>query len=268
MFDIYDWIGEMRSNQRVLDVGAGAGSFPHAAFTCQWLALDDDPAAYNTEVRYQRLVGASHQLPVRDASIDLVICHHALEHLPHLSETLNEMARVLKPEGRCYISIPNGYGLCDAVYRYVFDGGGHVNRFRRDQIVTQIESTVGVRLTACQTLYSSFVYLRRLVDFDGPLPIPRKIPRPVIAFSQRVLYTGTRLIDRFLGTGLSVYGWAFFFERQPSRPFQSQPGFINVCPNCGTGQSAETAPRIGLLSTRCPNCNQTYPHTYPFPNAE
>jgi hypothetical protein len=52
--DIYDWIAQLKSNQWVLDVGSGAGSFPGAEFSCGWLALDDDPAAWSSSTRRPR----------------------------------------------------------------------------------------------------------------------------------------------------------------------------------------------------------------------
>lgn len=273
--DIYDWIAQLDSNQRVLDVGSGAGSFPAAEFTCAWLALDDDPAAFTTLARYNRVVGGSHQLPVREASIDLVICHHALEHLTHLDESLAEMARVLKPGARCYISIPNGYGLCDAVYRHVFEGGGHVNRFRKDEIVSRIEQRLSVRLVGWQKLYSSFVYLRKLMEFldappadlSGRLLTMGRLPRGMIGFAQRTLYSGTRFLDRWLRTDLSVYGWAFFFERTNAPAVTEQPGYLNVCLFCGTGQPAASAERSGWWTCRCQNCGRSYPYFSPFRNA-
>jgi SAM-dependent methyltransferase len=272
--DIYDWIAQLKSNQWVLDAGSGAGSFPGAEFSCAWLALDDDPAAFTTTVRYSRVVGGSHQLPVRDSSIDLLICHHALEHLIHLDQTLSEMARVLKPDGRCYISIPNGYGLCDAVYRFVFEGGGHVNRFREGEAIGQIEERLQVRLVGWQKLYSSFVYLRKLMEFlDAPPPdlsgrlvTLGRLPRPLIGLVQRTLYTGTRFLDRWLRTDLSVYGWAFFFERTPEAAVIEQPGYLNVCPYCGTGQPAASATRTRGWTCRCQNCSRAYPYTRPFRN--
>src|ERR1035438_2666790 len=169
--DIYDWIAQLKSDQWVLDVGAGQGSFPGAEYSCAWLALDDNPAAYSTVVRYSRVVGRGHRLPVRDGSIDLLISHHSLEHLAPLDETLAEMARVLKPGGKCFISVPNGYGFCDAVYRLVFLGGGHVNRFRKDELIRLVEQRLNVRLVGWQKLYSSFVYLHKLMEFlETPAP--------------------------------------------------------------------------------------------------
>jgi SAM-dependent methyltransferase len=277
--DIYDWIAQLKSNQWVLDVGCGAGSFPGAQFACGWLGLDEDPAAFTTVVRYGRVTGKGHQLPVRDASIDLVICHHALEHLGHLDGALAEMARVLKPDGKCYISVPNGYGLCDAVYRLVFLGGGHVNRFRRDEVVRSVEQRLNVHLVGWQKLYSSFVYLRKLMELlETPPPkLPvrllaiSRLPRRSVGLVQRTLYVGTRLLDRWLRTDLAVYGWAFFFEKTPAPALVKagalkQPGYLNVCLYCGTGQPAASAQRTGRLSCRCQNCSRTYPYFRPFGN--
>ena len=272
--DIYDWIGQLKSNQWVLDIGAGAGSFPGAEFTCAWLALDDDPAAFTTTVPYHRVTGRGHQLPVASGSIDLLICHHALEHLAPLDETLSEMARVLKPGGRCYISVPNGYGLCDAIYRLVFKGGGHVNRFHRDELISLLEQRLRVRLVTWQKLYTSFVYLRKLMEMlESPHPkLPLRLraiswlPRRSAGFVQQALYLGTRLLDRYLRTDLAVYGWAFFFERPSGQPVVEQPAYVNVCLYCGTGEPAATAWRIGRLRCRCQNCSGTYPYTPPFRN--
>jgi SAM-dependent methyltransferase len=269
--DIYDWISELRSNQWVLDIGAGEGSFPRAEFSCAWLALDDNRATFTTKVHYGRVFGRGHQLPVREGSIDLVICHHSLEHLAPLDETLAEMARVLRPGGRCFISVPNGYGFCDAVYRLAFLGGGHVNRFRKDELIRLVEQRLNIRLVAWQKLYSSFVYLHKLAELleTAPPGLPRRqkwLPPRSVGFVQRMLYVSTRLLDRWLRTDLSVYGWAFFFEGRPAEPAVEQPAFLNVCMYCGTGQPAASAPRTGWLSCRCRNCSRTYPYTRPFRN--
>jgi SAM-dependent methyltransferase len=272
--DIYDWIAQLKSDQWVLDVGAGQGSFPGAEYSCAWLALDDNPAAYSTVVRYSRVVGRGHRLPVRDGSIDLLISHHSLEHLAPLDETLAEMARVLKPGGKCFISVPNGYGFCDAVYRLVFLGGGHVNRFRKGELIRLVEQRLNVRLVAWQKLYSSFVYLHKLMAFleSAPRGLPRRqkligwLPKGSVGLVQRALYVGARLLDRWLRTDLAVYGWAFFFEKPSGQPVVEQPGYVNVCLYCGTGQGAASAQRTGRLSCRCQNCSRTYPYTRPFGN--
>jgi SAM-dependent methyltransferase len=265
MLDIHDWIAGMRPDQRVLDVGSGAGSFPGASFCCKIVTLDEDPAVRPA------VCARADAIPFANASFDLIVCHHALEHIDDIDTTLAEMARVLTPSGRCFFSFPNGYGFCDAIYRYVFEGGGHVNRLRKDQTVRLIEDRLGVRLVRWQKLYSSFAYLRRLMDLlrDPPPGLqPRllaigRLPRQAIAGFQHLCYLSSRLIDSITGTGLSVYGWALFFERQPATPPDQQPGFINVCIYCGMGQPAATASRRLKLLCRCSSCGRSYPFVPP-----
>jgi SAM-dependent methyltransferase len=76
--------------RQVLDIGSGEGSFAEAG-CYHVVALDDnlDALLYARE----REGGRQH--------------------------------RVFASCGRLYVAVPNGHGLCDAVYRFVFDGGGH-----------------------------------------------------------------------------------------------------------------------------------------------
>ncbi len=41
-----------------------------------------------------------------EASADVVLCHHTLEHVLHPPEALNEMRRLLKPQGRLLLYVP------------------------------------------------------------------------------------------------------------------------------------------------------------------
>jgi SAM-dependent methyltransferase len=45
-------------------------------------------------------------IPFRDASFDLIICCHVLEHLPHDAPALGEIARALKPGAAALIMVP------------------------------------------------------------------------------------------------------------------------------------------------------------------
>ena len=269
--DIHDWLEALGPEDRILDVGSGAGSFPGADCACRIFGLDEDPAAFAGD-GLLRTVGRADRIPFRDGSFDLLVCHHSLEHLENLDESLREMARVLKPGGRCYFAFPNGYGLCDAVYRWVFEGGGHVNRFRREQIVRELEQRLDVRLVRWQKLYSSFVYLRRLMELltQPPPDLQKRLlaiarwPRWTIAAAQWALYVGTRTLDRCFGSDLAVYGWAFYFERRATGSAAEQPGFVNVCPYCGAGQEARSAPRRWKLACRCVNCSRWYAYCPPW----
>ena len=269
--NLHDWIAQLGHGDRILDLASSSGSFPVAGLACSVIAIDEDPQAFEPvaplpNARPARVIGRSQQLPVASASIDLVICNHALEHFLDLDAVLDEIGRVLKPSGRLYVSVPNGHGVCDAVYRWVFEGGGHVNRFRRDDLVRRIESRVGVRLAQWQKLYSSFAYLHTVLPLlDSPSPDLQKrlqrmarLPRVLFKAAQRALYVGTRVADRFLGTQLAVYGWALWFDRG-SAPVVETPPYVNVCQFCGTGHPLESIGRLPRLAWRCPSCQGRNP---------
>ncbi len=263
---MFGCLGDLGPAGRILDIGSSGGSFPGAKLRCSVVAMDEDrgafagPPAPESERRW-RVLGQAERLPVASASIDIVVCSHSLEHFTEFGRALDEAGRVLKPGGRLYVSVPNGYGLCDGVYRWVYEGGGHVNRFRRDDLIRQIEWRAGVRLAEWKKLYSSFVYLhsgRRL----GRLPLPdlparlkrmARTPRVIASSAHHGLYLGTRLLDRALGTGLALYGWAFWFDRGAG-PAVELPSDINVCMYCGAGHPEGSARREGRLAWVCASC--------------
>lgn len=265
-----DWLLELGPGARVLDIASGPGSFPVAGLACSVVAIDEDTGAFTAgalpEGPYWRVFGQSERLPLATASFDLIICNHALEHLSELDDALGEIRRVLKHGGRLYVSVPYGYGVCDRIYRWVFEGGGHVNRFRLDEVVALVEARTGLKLAAWQKLHSSFVYLQRLARMlEAPPPGLAKrimqigkLPRPVLTIAQHVLYRGTRLSDRWLRTHASLYGWAFWFDLDGGAT--ERRAYINVCLYCGGGFPVEEL-RIERRSYCCPSCGGRNPFT-------
>lgn len=276
---MHDWLLELQSGQRVLDLCSGAGSFSPAGLSCTVVALDEDAGAFESPRPsepgpHYRTFGKSGQIPFSDASFDMVICHHGLEHIPTVEETLAEIGRVLKPDGRLVISIPNGFGLCDGIYRFVFEGGGHINRFTRQRAVQLVERCAGVHLSSWHKLYSSFAYLYRLAQAldTRPMSLPRRaralsrVPRTAVYRAQRALYRTTRFADRLFHTNLAVYGWAFYFAHS-SQAALEQPAYLNVCVYCGSGHPAADMHRGGQRFWRCSACETMSPFVQPFRNA-
>lgn len=277
---MYDWIAQLKPGDRVLDLASGPGSFPNERFPCTVVALDEDLDAFVTAAPlppgpYFRVFGHAQRVPFPPATFDLVICHHALEHVADLSGTLSEAGRVLKPGGRFYVAVPNGRGLCDGIYRFLFEGGGHVQRFSRTGLVADVERLTGLRLVRWRALYSSFVYLRRLcelldnphAELSGRLVRIGKLPRRLLTGGQRFLWRATRICDRVFHTGLSIYGWAFYFERtaESCRPVE-EPGYLNVCLGCGAGHPSDSLDLSAGSRYACPACNAPNPYAAPFRN--
>src|SRR5437660_832602 len=151
---MHDWMKELQASHRVLDLGSGAGSLKSFEYPCLIVSVDCDKDAfaksYETGSSVRHVLASGGALPFAPSTFDLVLCNHVLEHVQDLTTTLAEISRVLKPTGRLYIAVPNGHGLCDSIYRYLFEGGDHVNRFTRQGLTTLVERAVDVRLTAWQ----------------------------------------------------------------------------------------------------------------------
>jgi SAM-dependent methyltransferase len=101
-----------RRGVRVLEVGSGFGDLLVYLQSrgCRVLGTDPSPAAavkareYGIEVR----TGTLRALALPAGAFDVIVMSHSLEHVPDPNEELAEAARLLTPEGRLHVAVPNG----------------------------------------------------------------------------------------------------------------------------------------------------------------
>ncbi|GDY02830.1 methyltransferase [Planctomycetota bacterium] len=109
-FDLLDRELRGESALRVLEVGCGAGGMlgPLQRYgTVHGLDIDRDYVQYCAQRGFQRvLCGSGYELPFPDASFDLVCLFDTIEHIPEEQLAMAEIARVLKPGGRVFFSVP------------------------------------------------------------------------------------------------------------------------------------------------------------------
>lgn len=267
-------IAGLRPDQLVVDIGCGHGSFDYRRYPCRILALDVDldealPPVDNSRVLYVR--ASSEELPLSAASADVIVCNHSLEHIAQYKQTLAEIRRVLKDTGAVWISVPNGFGFDDALYRFLYRGGGHVNRFSFNSLVNDVEQIAGLKLLQWARLTSSFIYCKRPELADWPY-LPRRLKffykLPASGSFALALNTVTRLIDKLLNSRLSMYGWGFVFGSRGGITDSSLPSYFNVCLGCGSGHPiaalrSSTHRHWGVKFYRCPRCAQTNPLFHP-----
>jgi len=65
-------------------------------------------------------VGDAMQLDFADASFDVVICSQVYEHVPDPARMMNEISRVLAPEGICYFAATNRFCIMEQHYHLPF----------------------------------------------------------------------------------------------------------------------------------------------------
>ncbi|MCK5282731.1 MAG: class I SAM-dependent methyltransferase, partial [Nanoarchaeota archaeon] len=52
-------------------------------------------------------LAAAQKMPLKDNIFDYVVCTEVIEHMPKLDLCISEMKRVLKPNGRLFLTFPN-----------------------------------------------------------------------------------------------------------------------------------------------------------------
>ena len=257
------WLSEMSPSQRVLDLGCGSGSLKSQTLGLRVVGIDVNVTGLARASGLTGVCGRCQNLPFADGSFDFAISHHSLEHFRDAESVILEVGRVLKTSGRLFVSVPEGASFSDRLYRLMFCGGDHWQRFSFESVVGAIESGTGLRLAGSQEMFTSFIYVDRrnfLAAPVGPLPgpLPRRMrwlgcaPGSVFSACRLLLNVGTRVADRLLGTHLSRYGWALAFARDAA-PVQVEPGVRDVCMYCGSGAD-------GLAGYRCPDCGRLNPH--------
>lgn len=154
----------------LLDVG-GRGK-PYAVLfedrVTHHLVLDVSPAA-SVDV-----VGDARSMPLASASVDVVLCTQVLEHIPEPVKVLDEIRRVLRPNGTLILSVPAifpQHGYPGDYWRFMPQGLAWLLRdFQNVNIRSECGTTGSLFLT-----FNMFLYV-----LTGPVPWLRKFVRWVV----------------------------------------------------------------------------------------
>ncbi len=114
-------IAALPQGARVLDAGCGPGSWPYAlrpdldVFGFD-IRFPPGPPQRSERVRVFR--GDLARLPLGADTFDLTVCHYVLEHVTELHACCDELARVTRPRGTVYVSVPRAAAFDDRLYRF------------------------------------------------------------------------------------------------------------------------------------------------------
>ena len=187
-------------NKNVLDVGGARGEFCRVISErrkCNSINLDPYLGKY---IWPKTIIGIADSMPFKDNTFDLVICRGVLEHIPtekqHLS--VNEIYRVTKTGGICYILIPPWYnphaghglkpfhilpfGLAKYLRQLIFRKKINENSFEEVGLYTitfkrmlKMISTSGFEVRVTKDTHFRLHFLTRI-------PVIREIAVPSVAF--------------------------------------------------------------------------------------
>ena len=94
-------------------------------------------------------IDLTHMAAYADASVDIILCSHVLEHVPEDRKAMGEIRRVLKPDGFAVLLVPLVVGLdetnedpsinTDALRWKYFGMGDHVRQYGKRDFVARLE---------------------------------------------------------------------------------------------------------------------------------
>lgn len=104
-----------RKNNRLLDVGCGAGSLLEAARRNKWAAfgveISQSASEHVSGRGFEVFCGELEKAGYPDEHFDVVILSEVLEHVPNPRALLEASARVLRPGGLLWGTTPHGRGI-------------------------------------------------------------------------------------------------------------------------------------------------------------
>jgi cyclopropane fatty-acyl-phospholipid synthase-like methyltransferase len=182
----------LRPGERVLDVGAKWGGLasrlPHGV---DYVGLDLSAENVRRATVDVRLADVTKRLPVGDAEFECVFALELLEHLTTPLALLEELRRVLVPDGRAVVSVPSPYSWVE-VYRELVgrhDPEGHLNAFTTP-VLTNLAALAGFRVERRLGTSIRIPRTLRLVSTDSILARSRiYVLRP----AERVVFAGRTL---------------------------------------------------------------------------
>lgn len=144
----------------ILDVGGGK-RFQKGMQKYQELFKNHDYKTLDCVADYQPdILGDIKNIPLKNESVDAIICRAVLEHVDDPFQAVAEMHRILKPDGQCLISLPFLYpyhaekGFYGDYFRYTKDG---VKLLFKDFSKTEICNIRGLAETVVILLPSKFL---------------------------------------------------------------------------------------------------------------
>jgi len=100
---------------RILDVGCGSGAFLYkmqsAGMEAFGVELSPDGAREAQRLGLKVKCGTLEQQKYPSNYFDVITLNHVFEHVPSPMRTLRELKRILKPDGRIIIAVPNARSL-------------------------------------------------------------------------------------------------------------------------------------------------------------
>jgi SAM-dependent methyltransferase len=162
-----------RTYKLTLDLGCGDGAhYPYLEEPATCFGIDIDRASLEKlQSRFPDffvICADGYRLPLRDGSIDCIVNIYNLEHMVYLDLALEEMFRIIAPDGDIFISVPNVGGV-------VWDTGSILTSQRTLTTETMsFKRVVEISHINCiwqlEKAFKRYFTIKRKISFPFPIP--------------------------------------------------------------------------------------------------
>ena len=101
---------------KILDIGAGTGDFLICAKANGWQITGMEPSEKAQKIAISKGVSFEKDMQsIKKQQFDVITMWHVLEHIPNIEQQIQELKRLLKPNGTIVVAVPN-FKSYDAKY--------------------------------------------------------------------------------------------------------------------------------------------------------
>jgi len=105
------------TGKRLLDIGCGDGSFLLAAREDGWDVIGTELNPCHARSAGLDVRKTIDQVPASDP-FDCITMWHTLEHMPDIKSTLGQTAKLLKPNGKLILAVPDSGGFQAMIFKH------------------------------------------------------------------------------------------------------------------------------------------------------
>jgi 2-polyprenyl-3-methyl-5-hydroxy-6-metoxy-1,4-benzoquinol methylase len=153
----------------LLDIGCGTGAFLNEMKTNGWQITGlepDNEARQNASELYNIQPKPSHELFTLNNQYDAITMWHVLEHVHELKEYIAQIEKLLKPDGKLFIAVPN-YTSYDAKkyqqYWAAYDVPRHLYHFTPQSIKALLNNS-SLTLSTIKPMWFDSFYVSMLSE--------------------------------------------------------------------------------------------------------
>ncbi len=109
---------EIKPSEKILDAGAGSSPYKKYFSHAKYESTDFKDIFDKSAKGKHDFVCSLDRIPKKDNTYDSIICTQVLEHVEFPQKVINEFHRILKPDGKLFLTAPQGWGIHGEPYNF------------------------------------------------------------------------------------------------------------------------------------------------------